>query len=73
MQRQILRTIGLALLLAALMGCSGIPTSPPPSTSVATAGRPVLLTFGPQHFTNPSDWDKVFAGLDPPSGSDHAG
>jgi hypothetical protein len=30
-----------------------------------TAGRPVLLTFGPQYFTNPSDWDKVFAGLDP--------
>ncbi|HOU15470.1 MAG TPA: glycoside hydrolase family 71/99-like protein [Anaerolineae bacterium] len=29
-----------------------------------TAGRPVLLTFGPQYYTNATDWAKLFAVLD---------
>jgi hypothetical protein len=28
-------------------------------------GRPVLLTFGPQYFKNASDWNTLFAELDP--------
>jgi hypothetical protein len=27
-------------------------------------GRPVLLNFGPQYFTNSADWTAIFAGLD---------
>ena len=29
------------------------------------AGRPVLFTFGPQYYKAASDWDALFAGLDP--------
>jgi hypothetical protein len=29
-------------------------------------GRPVLFVFGPQYFTNASDWDKLMSGLDAP-------
>ncbi len=29
------------------------------------SGRPVLLNFGPQYFINGSDWENLFAGLDP--------
>jgi hypothetical protein len=30
-----------------------------------TAGQPVLFVFGPQYFTNASDWEKLFSVLDP--------
>ncbi|HQE92351.1 MAG TPA: glycoside hydrolase family 71/99-like protein [Anaerolineae bacterium] len=29
-----------------------------------TAGRPVLLTFGPQYYINATDWEKLFSVLD---------
>lgn len=29
------------------------------------AGHPALFVFGPQYFANASDWDKLFADLDP--------
>ncbi len=33
-------------------------------TYLKAAGRPVLMVFGPQYYVNPTDWEKLFSGLD---------